>query len=147
LKESANYSQTLIIPSNMDLHCCFSTFKKVLQTHAADACKPLQVCYGAAVLSSNDLRFGSLNATRDPPRLIFWTSGHERATELNIDRDMAHRLCQRMTLQRHALRPSVNRLRMYCSNVCKILGRNEMQQRKRSTIAIFCDIVTDILTS
>ena len=33
--ELANYSQTLIIPSNMDLHCCFVPFKKVLQTHAS----------------------------------------------------------------------------------------------------------------
>jgi hypothetical protein len=45
LKGSANYSQTLIIPSNMDL----TLLRFPLPKSAADACKPLQVCYGAAV--------------------------------------------------------------------------------------------------
>ena len=55
----------------------------------------------------------------------FSSSGH-LATEFNIDSDMSYRLCQRMTLQRHDMRPSVNCLLMYCSNVRKFLGMNEM---------------------
>ena len=124
----------------MDLHCRLFPFKRVLQTRMQAAAGLLRCCCIACFLSSHDLGFGSLIATRDPPVSPaqcqhFSSSGHV-ATELSIDSDMAYRLCQSMTLQRLALRPSVNRLPMYCSSVRKIFGRNEMQQRNEVLISV-----------
>ena len=92
----------LIIPSNMDLYCCFPPFKKVLQTYAS-RCR-FATAVSRCFLSSHDLDFGSLNATRGPPlsssQCQHFSPSRLLVTELNIDSDMVYRLCQRVTLQR-----------------------------------------------
>ncbi len=137
----------LIIPSNMDLYCCFPPFKKVLQTHAS-RCR-FATAVSRCFQSSHDLDFGSLNATRGPPlsssQCQHFSPSRLLVTELNIDSDMVYRLCQRVTLQRHALCPSVNRFPMYCSSVRKILGRNEMDRKPRTKHHI--SVISSLLES